>query len=66
MAVMGQDGPLLSFDFKLPFENAFQSILIKWNLINEMSTQLGQQLTNKMEVKVEINLISHINLKCKL
>ena len=41
-------------------------LLIKLNLINEMITQLGQQMKNKMQVKVEINLVSHINFKWKL
>ena len=31
-----------------------------------MTTELGQQMKNKMQVKVEINLVSHINLKRKL
>ena len=30
----------------LRFENLFKSILIKSNLINEMTTQLGQQMKN--------------------
>ena len=38
-------------------------LLIKLNLINEMITQLGQQMKNKIQVKVEINLVSHINFK---
>ena len=50
MAVMGHDGPSLPFDFKFPFQN--KSILIKSNLINEMTNQLGQQMKNKMQVKV--------------
>ena len=31
-----------------------------------MTTQLGQQMKKQMQVKVEINLVPHINLKCKL
>ena len=65
MALMDHDGPLLPFDFKFPFENAFKSILIKSKLINEMTNQLRQQMKNKMQVKAEINLVSDINLKCK-
>ena len=64
MAVMGCDGPSLPFYLKFPFENAFKSILIKSNLINEMINQLRQQLKNKIQVKAEINLVSDINLKC--
>ena len=63
MAEMDHDGP---FDLKFPFENAFKIILIKSNLINEMINQLRQQIKNKMQVKSEINLVSDINLKCKL
>ena len=33
---MGCDDPSLPFGFKFPFENAFKSILIKSNLINEL------------------------------
>ena len=40
MAVMGHNGPSLSFDFKFPFENAFKSVLIKSNGINEMINQM--------------------------
>ena len=47
---MGYDGPSLPFDFKFPFQN--KSILIKSNLINEMTNQLGQQMKSKMQVKV--------------
>ena len=42
MALMGYDGPSLPFNFKFPFQNAFKSILIKSNLINEMINQLRQ------------------------
>ena len=42
------------------------STLIKSSLINEMTNQLGQQMKNKMQVKGRINLISGMNLKCKL
>ena len=59
-------GPSLAFDFKFPFGNAFKTILIKSNLINEMINQLKQQIKNKMLEKTEINLGSNINLKCKL
>ena len=45
-AVMGHDGPSLPFAFNFPFQN--KSILIKSNLINEMTNQLGQQMKNKM------------------
>ena len=48
MAVMGCDGPSLPFYLKFPFENAFKSILIKSNLINEMINQLRQQVKNKI------------------
>ena len=51
MAVMGHDGPSLSFDFKFPFENAFKIFLIKSNLINEMINQQRQHMQNKMQVK---------------
>ena len=63
MAVMSYDG---TFNFKFPLENAFKSILIKSNLINEMINQLRKQMKNKMQVKAEINLVSDINLKSKL
>ena len=43
---MGHDGPLLQFDFKLPFQN--KSVLIKSNLINEMTKELVQQMKNKI------------------
>ena len=66
MAVMRHTRPSLPFDSKFLFENLFKGILIKSNLINEMVTQLGQQMKNKMQVKVEINLVSHISMKCKL
>ena len=36
MAAMGHDGRSLSFNFKFPFQN--KSVLIKSNLINEMTT----------------------------
>ena len=48
MAVTGCDLPSLPFDFKFPFEDAFKSILIKSNLINEMINQLRQQVKNKI------------------
>ena len=54
MALIGRNGRLNT------------SILIKSNLINEMTNQLGQQMKNKLQVKGRINLISGINLKCKL
>ena len=66
MAVMSYDGPSLPCNFKFPFENAFESILIKSNLINEMINQLRKQMKNKMKVKAEINLVLDINLKSKL
>ena len=66
MTVMGHVGPRLPPDFKFPFENIYIKELIKSNLINEMANQLGQQIKNKMQVKVEANLFSAINLKCKL
>ena len=66
MALMSYDGPPLPSNLKFPFENAFKSILIKSNLINEMMiNQLRQQMKNKMQVQSEINLVSDINLKCK-
>ena len=46
MAVLGDDGPLAPFDFKFPFEN--KSVLIKSNLMNDMTNQLGQQMKNKI------------------
>ena len=46
MAAMGHDGRSLSFNFKFPFQN--KSALIKSNLINEMTNQLGQHMKNKM------------------
>ena len=48
----------MGLDFKFPFENAFKIILIKSNLINEMINQRRQEIENKMQVKVEINLVS--------
>ena len=51
MAVMGHDDPSLPFDLKFPFQN--KSILIKSNLINEMTNQPGQQMKHKMQVKVK-------------
>ena len=50
MAVMRHTRPSLPFDSKFLFENLFKGILIKSNLINEMVTQLGQQMKNKMQV----------------
>ena len=64
MTLMSYDGPPLPSNFKFPFQNAFKSILIKSNLINEMINQL-RQMKNKMQVQAEINLVSNINLKCK-
>ena len=46
MAVLGDDGPSAPFDFKLPFEN--KSALMKQNLMNDMTNQLGQQMKNKI------------------
>ena len=46
MAVLGDDGPSAPFDFKFPFEN--KSVLIKSNLMNDMTNQLGQQMKNKI------------------
>ena len=46
VAVMAHDGPSLPFDFKFPFQN--KSVLIKSNLINELTNQLGQHMKNKM------------------
>ena len=60
MAAMGHDGSSLLLDFKFPFQN--KSILIKLNLINEMTNQLGQQIKNNIQVKVEINLVSQFDL----
>ena len=39
MAAMGHDGSSLPFDFKFPFQN--KGILIKLNLINKTTNQLG-------------------------
>ena len=50
MAVIGCDVPLLPFDFKFPFQN--KSISHKFNLINEMTNQLEQQMKNKMQETV--------------
>ena len=50
MAAMGHDGSSLLLDFKFPFQN--KSILIKLNLINETTNQLGQQIKNNIQVKV--------------
>ena len=47
---MGHDGPSLPFDFKFPFQN--KSILIKSNLIQEMTNQLGKRINNKMQVSI--------------
>ena len=46
MAVMGHDGPSLPFFLSFRLKNAFKSILIKSNLINEMINQLRQQMKN--------------------
>ena len=46
---MDPDGPSLPPDFKFSFQN--KSILIKLNLINKRTNQLGQQIKNKMQVK---------------
>ena len=46
----GHDGPSLPFDVKFPFQN--KSILIKSNLINEITNHLGQQIKSKIQVKV--------------
>ena len=66
MEVMSYDDPSLPFNFKFPLESAFESILIKSNLINEMINQLRQEMKNKIQVKAKINLVSDISLKCKL
>ena len=50
VAAMGHDGPSLPLDFKFPFQN--KSILIKLNLINETTNQLGHQIKSNMQVKV--------------
>ena len=50
ISAMGHDGPSLPLDFKFPFQN--KGILIKLNLINETTNQLGQQIKNNMRVKV--------------
>ena len=50
MAAMGHDGSLLTLDFKFPFQN--ENALIKSNLINETTNQLGQQIKSNMQVKV--------------
>ena len=64
MVEMCHNGLSLSFTFKFQFKS--KSILIKWNLISKMTNQLGQQMKNNIQVKVSINLVSDINLKCKL
>ena len=53
---------ILSFRLKMHLK-VFQ---FKSNLIYEMIHQLRQQMKNKMQVKTGINLVSDINLKCKL
>ena len=55
--------PSLSLHFKFPFQNKI--ILIKLNLINETTNQLEKQIKKNLQVKVKINLVSDINLKCK-
>ena len=50
MAAMGYDGPSLPLDLKFLFQN--NSILIKLNLINKTTNQLGQEMKNNMQVKV--------------
>ena len=50
MAAMGHDGPSLPLDLKFPFQN--KSVLIKLNLINKTTNQLGQEMKNDMQVKV--------------
>ena len=50
MAAMVHDGSSLLLDSKFPFQN--KSILIKMNLINETTNQLGQQTKNNIQVKV--------------
>ena len=52
MEAMVHDGPSLPFDFKFPFQN--ESILIKSNMINEMTNQLGQQM-KKQNASKSIN-----------
>ena len=47
---MGHDDSSLLLDFKFQFQN--NSILIKLNLINETTNQLGQQIKNNIQVKV--------------
>ena len=65
VAAISRDGRLLPFGFKFPFQN--KSILMKSNLnSNKMTNQLAQQMINNVQVKVQINLVSDINLKCKL
>ena len=50
MAALGHDGPSLPLDLKFPFQN--KSVLIKLNLINKTTNQLGQEMKNDMQVKV--------------
>ena len=64
MVEMCHNGLSLPFTFKFQFKS--KSILIKWNLISKMTNQLEQQMKNNIQVKVSINLVSDINLKCKL
>ena len=47
MVVIGYDGSSMPFDFKFPFQN--KSILMKSNLVNEMTNQLGQQIKTKFK-----------------
>ena len=44
LAVMGHDGPSLPFDFKFLFQN--ESVLIKSNLINEMTKDFLKMFHN--------------------
>ena len=50
MAAMGHDGSSLPLDFKFSFQN--KSALIKLNLINKTTNQLGQQIKSNMQLKV--------------
>ena len=70
MAAMGHDGPSLPFDFKFPFQN--KSILIKLNLINKMTNQLGKQMKKYKSTwfrisiwNVNFNLIFILKMKLK-
>ena len=50
IATMGQDDPPLPFEFKFPLQS--KTILMKSNMINQMTYQVREQMKNNMQVKV--------------